>query len=1079
MWLRAQVWLPFAQPCGDFVSTNFPNLVQFSTRCSRSGTAPAGPPPPPAQGGALYYASGTLTLSNANVGNSAKQQNRFKQNLRADLADALSLDQEQLLITAISPSSVTIEIFAPSQAEVQAATSTLTTQLADPNSVLLTGSVSSAITPNQRPSMQVQSMGGGASTGGPGMLNIRIDDTSDGIYFNGNLLGTVENDWSLVQSFPITAACGQGPNVLAVHGTDAYGSSAVLASWEHCGVTTKTDMGCKCTTEDVSGDDWTSPTYDDSAWPAAADGGINGADPWGEVHEVSMSARWIWASNLQDTDEAYCRCTEGHPDNGLTTDGDGQFHIRVDDTSTLYVNGQTIGETHPSQWTEVGTFEFNAPCGQPTVYAVDGSDAAGVSAFIGDINHCGQAIQTLPNKWKCSTDCPTGWEQVGFDDSQWATAVDAGINGVEPWGATDVSPDAHWIWTDATAQGTDGAWSEQSDRACCRYETNHAPINCNAARVQYMHDYMGAAASDHATDGAVTSGDEYAYSQYTQTGQRAGYIWHSELCNDDGSDVDHDFDDATGQIHISVDNGYHIFVNEQEIGSAEDWYTTQGLTFTASCDTPTIYAIDAYDLASGPSDRAALLASINHCGESILTGNHWKCEQFGDDGPPAGWKSAGFDDSSWNNAGVTGGNGAAPWGLRPDISVESQWIWTADPLGHEHVYCRYLSHHVHLDCPAAQARYWQDYRDVAAYDGGYESTVGMEAWDHYQQYGQNEGRIWHSELCEADGTNKFSECEIKHTSDQYEYDYLSSPLLAEKAITFSVKAHNDAHIGFFETNDARNTGDAGDFAGATHGPQYEIVLSGWGGTQSVIREQAQGENHAVTDTTGYLNENDFRQFWASAANGLIRLGAGNIIGFNVVMQWQDPNAILDVQYAAVATGWGNAGDWVVCLPERCSGWFDATEATLSAAPGSGSTGPVVCTNDHNNFGTVDAGGCDGREGSHGNGYVDYQAASGDRVTFSLNGCEAGAVSLNMKYQLGAPARPMLILVNGAPARQEGPGHSATGTGMAGNLNEGILTFPAHGGWGSPGCTGRACNWGGVGTQVNLNTGHNTSKYSRP
>ena len=65
------------------------------------------------------------------------------------------------------------------------------------------------------------------------------------------------------------------------------------------------------------------------------------------------------------------------------------------------------------------TVEFNAPCTQTTTYAVDGSDAAGVSAFIGDINHCGAEIQTLPNKWKCTSKCPDGWEQVGFDDSAW------------------------------------------------------------------------------------------------------------------------------------------------------------------------------------------------------------------------------------------------------------------------------------------------------------------------------------------------------------------------------------------------------------------------------------------------------------------------------------------------------------------------------------------------------------------------------------------------------------------------------------------------------------------------------------
>ena len=26
----------------------------------------------------------------------------------------------------------------------------------------------------------------------------------------------------------------------------------------------------------------------------------------------------------------------------------------------------------------------------------------------------------------------------------------------------------------------------------------------------------------------------------------------------------------------------------------------------------------------------------------------------------------------------------------------------------------------------------------------------MEAWDHYNNYGMNEGRIWHSELCGED-----------------------------------------------------------------------------------------------------------------------------------------------------------------------------------------------------------------------------------------------------------------------------------------------------------------------------------------
>ena len=183
----------------------------------------------------------------------------------------------------------------------------------------------------------------------------------------------------------------------------------------------------------------------------------------------------------------------------------------------------------------------------------------------------------------------------------------------------------------------------------------------------------------------------------------------------------------------------------------------------------------------------------------------------------------------------------------------------------------------------------------------------MEAWDHFTRYGANSGTIWHSELCNSDGTNKRSQCEVKHTTDSYAYDFLSQALGDEKTITFSVKAANDAHIGFF--NNQEHTGDprnVQDLYTIDLGAQYEIVISGWGNTQSVsarslltsglhsskrasnnranrsvIRDEAQGEAKVATDTTGYLSADDFRQFWASAANGLIRVGAGNDVGTHV------------------------------------------------------------------------------------------------------------------------------------------------------------------------------------------------------
>ena len=215
MGVPVQLWLPFYTPCTDFVAANFANLVSFSHRCQTAGgSAPVAPPPPPAAGGSVYYAQGTLSMNNANVGNTAKRQNRFKQNLRADMADALDLDQESILITALSPSSVTIDIFGE-QSEVQAATAALTAQLADPSSVLLSGSTANALTPNQRPNMQVTAMDSGSSGGGgPGTLKIRIDDVSDGVYFNGDLLGVSEqSEWEVVHEFPITAGCN-GQNVM-------------------------------------------------------------------------------------------------------------------------------------------------------------------------------------------------------------------------------------------------------------------------------------------------------------------------------------------------------------------------------------------------------------------------------------------------------------------------------------------------------------------------------------------------------------------------------------------------------------------------------------------------------------------------------------------------------------------------------------------------------------------------------------------------------------------------------------------------------------------------------------------------
>lgn len=175
------------------------------------------------------------------------------------------------------------------------------------------------------------------------------------------------------------------------------------------------------------------------------------------------------------------------------------------------------------------------------------------------------------------------------------------------------------------------------------------------------------------------------------------------------------------------------------------------------------------------------------------------------------------------------------------------------------------------------------------------------------------GRIWHSNLCNEDNTNKNSYCEHKQTSDQFEYDFLTEALGPEKAITFSVRAANDAHIGFCKRSrnsprvsqfvcllchlahreswvfavEERDDGETGHNYGdgavtSGFGAQYEVVLCGWSGQQSVIREGNEDGNVAsigsfgrAEQTPGWIDSVDYRQFWATAANGLVRVGTGN------------------------------------------------------------------------------------------------------------------------------------------------------------------------------------------------------------
>ena len=72
----------------------------------------------------------------------------------------------------------------------------------------------------------------------------------------------------------------------------------------------------------------------------------------------------------------------------------------------------------------------------------------------------------------------------------------------------------------------------------------------------------------------------------------------------------------------------------------------------------------------------------------------------------------------------------------------------------------------------------------------------------------------------------------------------------------------------------------------------------------MIRESSQGANQVVVNTNGLLSGDEDVDFWASAKNGVVRLGLGHSIGDEIIMEWTDPNPNT-VTYIGLMRGWGS------------------------------------------------------------------------------------------------------------------------------------------------------------------------------
>lgn len=129
---------------------------------------------------------------------------------------------------------------------------------------------------------------------------------------------------------------------------------------------------------------------------------------------------------------------------------------------------------------------------------------------------------------------------------------------------------------------------------------------------------------------------------------------------------------------------------------------------------------------------------------------------------------------------------------------------------------------------------------------------------------------------------------------QYHYiDELSTFIRHAKYIQFDVKGCNDA---CFILSEHRND--------SSH--SYEIVVGGWENSKSVIRK-CKGCESMATASHRPMSCTEFRPFWASWENGIIRVGEGLEVGAGTFIEWSDetshPVNFLGISSFNTPTSW--------------------------------------------------------------------------------------------------------------------------------------------------------------------------------
>ena len=198
--------------------------------------------------------------------------------------------------------------------------------------------------------------------------------------------------------------------------------------------------------------------FDDSAWPYAVVVGNADSPIWGLPSSLSAStlslanSYWIWNNQVPPGSPTSAapignfafRKTYKLP-GGMLADS-GTIIVDVDDAFTLYINGEMIGSS--DSYTQAQRWNFSPPGSTDTfVLAVNATNNGGPAGFIAAIAFnviaCSGALfkvtdGTPDGTWKFNLEVPDGFEQSGYDDSDWGSTIVEGPYGVAPWGSVPI-----------------------------------------------------------------------------------------------------------------------------------------------------------------------------------------------------------------------------------------------------------------------------------------------------------------------------------------------------------------------------------------------------------------------------------------------------------------------------------------------------------------------------------------------------------------------------------------------------------------------------------------------------------------